>query len=240
VVSGEAKPISGPYYSTTPYFDPDVKPLPYDPKAAQALLEEAGWRKNAQGMLEKDGKPFEFTLVTNNANPQRKAIMVIAQEAWQKLGINCKVQAFEWTVFIEDFVHKNNFDAFVLAWAGGAISPDKFSLFHSTNTNPYQPNYVGYQNPEVDQVLVGIREAYDETELIQLTRKLHRLLARDQPYTFIYEPLKPYVFDRRISRWVPGPAGSLVPKNIETPPSGNIFQFLSEWRKSSAQEHEAH
>jgi ABC-type transport system substrate-binding protein len=240
VLSGEGKPATGPFYSTTPYFDPEVKPLPYDPQAALALLSEAGWRKNAQGVLEKDGRPFEFTLVTNNANMQRKAIMVIAQEAWRKLGINCRVQAFEWTVFLEEFVQKNDFDAYVLGWAGGAISPDKFSLFHSSNTRPYQPNYVGYQNPEVDELLIRIRETYDEAELIQLTQKLHRLLARDQPYTFIYEPIKPYVFDRRILRWQQSADGTEVAQKLATPRSGNIFQFLSECRKASAAHELAH
>ena len=56
VLYGEGKRATGPYFSTTPFNDPGVKPLPYDPKAALALLEEAGWKKNARGLLEKDGK----------------------------------------------------------------------------------------------------------------------------------------------------------------------------------------
>ncbi len=73
VLSGEGKRATGPYYSNTPFNDPTVKPLPYDPAGALALLAQAGWHRNASGMLEKAGKPLQFTLVTNNANPQRKA-----------------------------------------------------------------------------------------------------------------------------------------------------------------------
>jgi ABC-type transport system substrate-binding protein len=233
VLYGEGKRATGPYFSTTPYNDPDVKPLPYDPKAALALLEEAGWKKNAHGLLEKDGKPLEFTLVTNNGNPQRKAIMTIAQEAWRKLGIDCKIQAFEWTVFIEDFVNHDNYDALVLAWGGGDINPDKYSIWHSSQTHAYELNHVGYQSARADDLITRIRTEYDPERQVQLARELHRVIAEDQPYTFLYEPLKPIVLDKRIVRVLKTPDGKEQIKKIESPPSGAIDQFFSQWRKLS-------
>ncbi|HEY6077769.1 MAG TPA: ABC transporter substrate-binding protein, partial [Polyangiaceae bacterium] len=236
VLSGEGMRSTGPFYSVTPYFDTTTKPLPYDPPAALALLEQVGWRKNARGTLEKDGKPFAFTLVTNNGNPQRKAIMIIAQEAWKKLGIDVKIQAFEWTVFLEEFVHTHKFDAFVLAYAGGAVDPDKFETFHSTQTNPYQPNYVGYESAEADRLLQAIREAYDEQELLRLTHQFHNLAARDQPLTFLYEPIRSVVLDKRIVRLEPRADGSVVKHQLETPSGGNLFHDFTQWRKLSASE----
>ncbi|HKY41128.1 MAG TPA: ABC transporter substrate-binding protein [Polyangiaceae bacterium] len=233
VLSGEGKRSTGPYYSNTPYYDPDIKPLPYDPKAATALLEDAGFRKNARGMLERGGKPFAFTLVTNNGNPQRKAIMLIAQEAWRKLGIDCKVQVFEWTVFIEQFVHVRNFDAFVLAWGSGAINFDKFTFWHSSQVGNYKNNAAGYQDPEVDRLLIQIQETYDEKELIQLTRKLHRMIADAQPTTFLYEPLRPLVIDKRIAFLEHAASGQQLIRRLQSPPSGDTFRFLPLWRKFS-------
>lgn len=234
VLSGEGRRSTGPYYSHTPYYDPEVKPLPYDPQAALALLAEAGFRKNARGMLERDGKPFAFTLVTNNGNPQRKAIMTIAQEAWRKLGIDCKIQAFEWTVFLEQFVHQLNFDAIVLGWAGGAITFDKYLYFHSTQVSPYQRNYSGYQNPQADELLTRIGETYDAEELRKLTRQLHRVIAEDQPTTFLYEPIRPLAFDRRIARVTRSPDGTELVRELETPPSGNVYHAIAEWQKLSS------
>lgn len=234
VLAGEGKRATGPYYSVTPYADPDVKPLPYDPQAALQLLEQAGWHKGPSGMLEKDGQRFAFTLVTNSGNPQRKAIMAIAQEAWKKLGIDCKVQAFEWTVFLEDFVQTQKFDAIVMSWAGGAINPDKYPFFHSSQTHPYETNYMGYQSAEADQLLVEIREAYDEQQLLSATRKLHRLLARDQPTTFLYEPRRPIVLDKRVARVERLADGRSVRHELATPPGGDVFNQFSQWRKFSS------
>jgi ABC-type transport system substrate-binding protein len=241
VLWGEARRATGPYYAHTPYSDPSVTPLPYDPQGAAKLLAEAGWRKNARGVLEKDGKAFAFTLITNNGNPQRKAIMQIAQEAWKKLGIECSVQTFEWTVLLEEFIHVHKFDAYVLGWGGAAINPDKYELFHSSQTHPYDANYVGYQSAEADQLLTKIREAYDKKELIEATQRFHRLLAHDQPYTFVYEPLRSFALDRRITHHKRLPDGRVVEEELRTPPSGDLFRFLSDWHKSSgAQQLTAH
>src|SRR6478609_7057454 len=232
-LSGEGKRATGPFYSNTPFSDPAVLPLPYDPARALSLLAEAGWKKNARGILEKDGKPFQFTLVTNNGNPQRKATMIIAQEAWRKLGIDCKIQAFEWTVFLDDFVHKLNFDAIALSWVGGDINPDKYQLWHSSQTHEFQLNFSGYKNPRVDQLIERIREEYDFDGQIALSHEMHRLIAEDQPYTFLYEPTEPIVLDRRVVRVERDAKGGGVYRKIEPSSSGSIDTFFRQWRKLS-------
>jgi ABC-type transport system substrate-binding protein len=231
VLSGEGKRSTGPYYSNTPYYDPSVPPLPYDPKAALELLKQAGYTRNARGMLERGGKPLAFTLVTNSGNPQRKAIITIAEEAWRRLGVDIQVRDFEWTVFLEDFAQTNNFDALVLGWGGGAINPDIHAIWHSSQTDPYEHNHVGYVNPKADELIMEIRATYDEAERIELTHRLHRLIAEDQPYTFLYEPLKPYAFDKRIRDLVLDEHGKKRPQPLRTPASGDVFYSFRNWRK---------
>lgn len=231
VLSGEGVRSTGPYYSNTPYRDPSIKPLPYDPKAALALLEEAGWHKNARGQLEKDGKPFQFTIVSNSGNQQRKAIMIIAQEAWRALGIEVKVQDFEWTVFVEDFVETNHFDAIVLGWAGAAMNPDIHSIWHSSRTHHYESNHIGYESAEADALIMKIRKTYDPEQLVKLTHQLHRVIVDDAPYTFIYERVMPYVYDRRIASVERAADGTEQVRAITVPPSGDVLHSFRTWRK---------
>ncbi|MEE9220663.1 MAG: ABC transporter substrate-binding protein, partial [candidate division NC10 bacterium] len=61
VLYGQAERTTGPYPKQTEFYNPAVKPLPYDPEGALRLLAEAGWTRNAEGWLEKDGKPLAFT-----------------------------------------------------------------------------------------------------------------------------------------------------------------------------------
>lgn len=237
VLYGEGKRSTGPYFTTTPFNDPSVKPVPFDLAGAAALLAEAGYKKNAAGLLEKDGKVLQFTLVTNNANPQRKAVMTVAQDAWRKLGIDCKTQAFEWTVFIEDFVESDNFDALVLGWTGGDINPDLFQVWNSSQTHPHELNYTGYQSARADDLMDRIRTEYDPDAQIQLAHELHRVIAEDQPYTFLYEPLKPIVLDKRVVRVRHTAAGQEKLEKIRTPLAGDVDQSLTEWRKLSTIPH---
>ena len=106
VLYGEGERVSGPFAITTEWYDRSVAPLPYDPEggAARCSQRRAGGAA-PDGILEKDGKRFEFALITNNGNPQRKAIATIAQNAWRKIGIDCSVQLFEWAVFLKDFIN---------------------------------------------------------------------------------------------------------------------------------------
>lgn len=229
VLSGEGKRATGPYFSNTPFADPTVEPLPYDPKGAAELLREVGYVKNQQGWLEKDGKPFEFTLITNAGNPQRKAIITIAQENWRRLGIRCNTQVFEWTVFLEQFVHIRKFDAFTLGWVGGDINPDKYQVWHSSQVGNHKLNFTGYADPEADALIERIRIEYDQARQIELTRELHRVIAADHPYTFLYEPRRPYAIDRRIA--VLREPGAKPPRyeKIEPTSSGELFYFFRRW-----------
>ncbi|MGE0473987.1 MAG: ABC transporter substrate-binding protein, partial [Nitrospirales bacterium] len=156
LVYGEGERTTGPYPKNTEWYDPSIQPLPYDPQGARDILESAGWKMNADGWLEKNGKIFEFNLITNNGNPIRKNLMTIAQNAWKKIGVKANTQVFEWAVFLNDFVNTGDFDAVVLGW-GMTIDPDLYQIWHSSQAGPQQLNFVGYNNPRVDEIIVRIR-----------------------------------------------------------------------------------
>lgn len=230
-LSGEGHRATGPFFGNTPFHDPNTKPLPYDPKRAAELFAEAGFVKNAAGILEKDGKPLAFTLVTNAGNASRKAVMIVAQEAWRKVGVDCKIQAVEWTVFLEEFTLKQNFDALVFGWVGADTSPDRYQIWHSSQAQHYKLNFVGYSSPQADALMETIQKTYDVDEQIRLARQLHRLIADEQPYTFLYEPHQPKVLDKRIAIVRRDAGGGERFEKIRTPPSGDVFQFFDDWRK---------
>jgi ABC-type transport system substrate-binding protein len=226
ILYGEGERTTGPYPKNTQWYDHSIKPVPYDPKQAQHILQELGWQKNANGWLEKDGKVFEFNLITNNGNLQRKAIMTIAQNSWRKLGIKCNTQVFEWAVFLKDFVNPGEFDAVVLGWSMG-IDSDLYQLWHSSQSGPNQLNFIGYNNPIADQLIVEIRQEYDIATQRQLTWQLHRLIAEEQPYTFLYAPLSNQVLDKKIV--IINQDGSY--SKIKASKTGSVFFHFNRWRK---------
>jgi ABC-type transport system substrate-binding protein len=230
VLYGEAERVTGPYAITTEWYDRDVEAIPYDPEGALAILAEKGWKRGPDGILERDGERFEFTLVTNNGNPQRKAIATIAQNGWRKLGIDCRVQLFEWAVFLKDFINVAEFDATVLGWSTG-IDPDQFQIWHSSQTGPQRLNFVGYEDAEADRLIEEVRLEYDRDRQRELAHALHRRIADAQPYTFLYAARGTSVLDRKIVMVEHDEDGKerIVP--VRPTPTGQLTYWFTRWKK---------
>ena len=197
VLYDQGERTTGPFLQQTEYYDRSIAPLPYDPAGALRLLAEAGWQRNGEGFLERDGQRLRFTLITNSGNDTRKSILAIAQDAWRRIGIDVRTDLVEWSVFIKERVNKLDFDALVLGWSMG-VDPDLYQIWHSSQSGPHQLNFIGYRNPEADELIVRIRREYDFRRQVELCHRLHAIIARDQPYTFLYVGKWTAVLDRRI------------------------------------------
>ena len=230
VLYGEGERVTGPYPKITDWYDHSIEPLPYDPEGALKILNALGWIKNGDGFLERDGKVFEFNLITNAGNPIRKNILTIAQNSWRKLGIKCNTQIFEWAVFLKDFVNAFKFDALVLGWSMG-IDPDLYQIWHSSQTGPKQLNFVGYENPDVDRLIVRIRKEYDKEKQKAMTHELHRQIARDQPYNFLYVAKSTQLLDKKIVIVEQQPDGTEKYVKIYPTKDGRVRYYFNKWKK---------
>jgi ABC-type transport system substrate-binding protein len=230
VLYNQAERTTGPFAQQTEYYNHGVTPLPYDPEGAQKLLADAGWRRNADGHLEKNGQRLQFTLITNSGNDIRKSILAIAQDAWKQLGIDVRTDLVEWSVFIKERINKLDFDAVVLGWSMG-IDPDLYQIWHSSQTGPHQLNFAGYRNPEADDLIVRIRQEYDFDRKVSLCHRLHAIIADDQPYTFLYVGKWTAVLDKRIVIRETGPDSRPQFRKITPTKTGNYMFYFNQWIK---------
>jgi len=230
VLYGQGERITGPFVKQTDYYNHSIKPLVYDPKGALKLLETAGWKRNKAGRLEKNGKPFKFTLITNSGNDLRKAVLAIAQDAWKQIGIDVRTDILEWSVFIQERVDKADFDALILGWQMG-IDPDLYQIWHSSQTKPYQLNFVGFKNKEADDLIIKIRQEYNHNRQIEFCHSLHEIIAREQPYTFLYVGKWTAVLDKRIVIKTVDNAGTIRYEKITPTKTGNYSFYFNKWIK---------
>jgi ABC-type transport system substrate-binding protein len=230
VLYGQGERITGPFVKQTDFYNQNIEPLPYDPEGALKLLEEAGWRPNQEGWLEKDGKRLQFTLITNSGNDLRKAVMAIVQDAWRQIGIDVRTDLLEWSVFIQERVNKLDFDALILGWAMG-IEPDLYQIWHSSQSDPYELNFVGFANPEADDLIVKIRQEYDHAHQVSLCHDLHEIIADEQPYTFLYVGKWTAILDKRIVIKEVDAQGNVTYKKITPTKTGNYTFHFNKWIK---------
>jgi ABC-type transport system substrate-binding protein len=230
VLFSQGERITGPFVKQTDYYNRNVKPVPYDPQGALKLLEEVGWKRNRDGWLEKNGRRFQFTLITNSGNELRKAILTIAQDAWKQIGIDVRTDLLEWAVFIQERVNKLDFDALILGWSMG-IEPDLYQIWHSSQTNPYQLNFVGFKNEAVDDLIIKIRQEYNHDQQVAYCHQLHEIIAREQPYTFLYVSKWTAVLDKRIVVKETNSEGKVTYKKITPTRTGNYMFYFNRWIK---------
>ena len=184
IYSGYARLVSGPFYINSWAYDKTVKPLPFDPEGAKRLLDEAGWSDHdGDGVRDKDGIKFEFELGHAHGSSIAMQFAQLFQEEATKAGIRVHVRPTEASTYFEK-VEKSEFDAAFLGWRLD-LDPDVFDTFHSSMTPPNGLNSVQYKNARVDSLLVAGRREFDQNKRERIYHEVHRLIANDQPYTFI-------------------------------------------------------
>jgi ABC-type transport system substrate-binding protein len=209
------------------FFDTSVKPLPYDTEAAKKLLDEAGWKPCPDGIRVKDGKRFSFTLLANNGNEVRRDIATLIQDDLKQVGIEVKVEIYEWAVLLKRFVNKGEFDAIVLGWGLG-YDFDQYAIWHSSQTHPEELNFVGFSDPKVDHLLTDLRQEYSRPEIIRLAAELQQTIYGQQPYLFLFVPEGTEVMWKGAYRLRhPGPDGTWIDEPVHMTKAG--WSYDMEW-----------
>ena len=186
ILLGLGKEATGPYKPGAWAYNSQVKRYPYDPAKARALLAEAGWKDtNGDGILEKNGEPFVFEIITNQGNEVRAKCAEIIQKRLAEVGIQVKIRILEWAAFVNDFINKRRFDATILAWTI-PMDPDIYDVWHSSKSGPDELNFVSYKNREVDDLLEKGRGTFDQTQRKKCYDRIQEILAEEQPYLFLY------------------------------------------------------
>lgn len=197
----------GPYKPGTWAYNPHIKDFDYNPERAKQLLAEAGWKeRNSDGILVKDGKPFQFTILTNQGNSERLKTAQIIQRRLKKIGIDVKIRIIEWASLLSQFIDKGNFEALIMGWTIGQ-DPDIYDVWHSSKTGPKELNFIGFKNSEVDRLLEDGRSTFDMEKRKRCYYRIQEIFAEEQPYTFLYVPDALPVVNARFRGIVPAPAG---------------------------------
>ncbi|MDJ0985159.1 MAG: ABC transporter substrate-binding protein [Desulfobacterales bacterium] len=230
VLYNQGERITGPFPKQTDFYNPHIAPVPYDPRGALKLLAEAGWTRNDQGWLEKDGQRLQFKLITNNGNDIRKAILAIAQDSWKQIGIDVRTDLVEWAVFIQERVNKLDFDALVLGWSM-PLDPDLYQIWHSSQTGYNQLNFVGFKNNQADDLIIKIRQEYNHAQLVEYCHRLHAIIAHEQPYTFLFVSRWTAILDKRIVIKAFDNSANIVYRKIKPTRTGSYTFHFNQWIK---------
>lgn len=207
VLFGLGTPAEGPYRPGTRWVNDKLPSYDYDPAKARELLAEAGWKdSDGDGIVDRNGMPFSFKILTNQGNDQRLKTATMIQKRLRDIGVDAQVRVLEWSAFLNNFVDTRRFEVIVLGWSL-SLDPDQYDIWHSSKTGYKQFNFIGYKNAQVDELLERGRRTFDEAERKRIYDLIQEILYEEQPYTFLYVPVATPILAARFRGIEEAPAG---------------------------------
>ena len=183
---GFGRPCVGPILSTMWAFNRNLKPARFDPAVARQLLADAGWKdRDGDGILDRNGQPLKFEIMTNAGNEVREDICLLIRDQLRTIGVGVTPRFVEWGSMLSQLEH-GKFEAYVNAWREGT-QVDLQPLWHSASPGVPTYNWGGYSNPEVDRLIDRARLTPTLAARKPMYDRIQALIAADLPYTFLYE-----------------------------------------------------
>ncbi len=177
---GEGQTISGPFAPRSPYYNAKVKPRRYSQPKADGLMKQAGYTKKGGRYMKKGaGVAIDFVL-PKKLDPYNDLVLDI-QGSLNRAGFSVKVIWLDNETYDDRVVRNGKFDMTLGRWTfgeGSNIQP----LFHSKGSL----NYIGYSNPELDELLEKSGRSTNSDEFLQLYLAVHELAHQDLPYVFLW------------------------------------------------------
>lgn len=193
----------------------------YDVKAAQKILEDAGYEKGKDGIYEKDGKKLSFNYYSASGAPAQQMEAGMIQQWLKTLGIEITPKLATWAE-LSEIAQTGEFD---LLQNSITFPPDPYAAlnttFHSSmtaETGSPTPgtNYFRYRNEKVDNLLNKAAGMIAEEELKEIYNEIQEILAEDCVYLPMYNSSGhiPYYDGTKLTGWTDAEAPIFSTDNL--------------------------
>jgi len=203
VLFGAVSAAKGPLSPVMPAHNPDVNPYTYNPEKAKELLREAGYP---------DG--FDCDLWTMESGTYR-AVAEAVVEYLRQVNIRARMITYDSAVYWDKFdeylapdggeypTKKGAYDIYIGGWTGGE-SP--YSTLYPLFIGHSYHNSSFYDNPQVNDLLNGLKVVTDDDERLKVYRELQQIIVDDAPWIFAYHGQLTYGIRPRVKGFHVSPA----------------------------------
>lgn len=186
-----------------PFNDPRIKPYPYDPKKALALMKEAGYYdRNGDGFVDKpNGERFELTVQFNAGRYMKDTEMIQAITAnWRQNGIYIEAVPVDLSLLTDRSRQRKSTSALTL-WGSGFSNTAQGDL---SSLPSFNINYGSWFNKDFDKLWSELVETFDPKKQQELIYQCDKLVHDELPFVHLYYQVDHYGISNRLD-WKPSP-----------------------------------
>jgi peptide/nickel transport system substrate-binding protein len=177
---------TGPFIPQSWWYNPEVRPLEYDPARTQELLASAGWELNERNVLEKDGREFRFKVLVNRELRTPKQLGMLLYQDLFPLGIRVELADFSPVDYAEGKVKLPEDAGAYLTYFYTMPDPAELKMYWDSREREPLRKLWPYENNEINNLFDLGRPTNQTSQRRPVYQQLHRILYDDQPALFMY------------------------------------------------------
>lgn len=168
--------------------------LPRSVSDARNILKASGfsWRPDGQ-LLDRQGRPVTFTIVTSSTSAQRTEMATLIQADLKELGMDVQVVPLEFRALVDRVFQSFDYDASILGLGGGDADPNgEMNVWLSSGSNHLWR--LGQQKPatpweaEIDSLMEKQLVTLEYRERKRLYDRVQTIVAEQLPFIFLAAP----------------------------------------------------
>jgi peptide/nickel transport system substrate-binding protein len=193
---GQGTPGIGPIVSANPtFFNKALKPYEYSPAKANQLLDEAGYKRGADGVRFK---------ITQNFRPYGENWIRLAEYIRQelgKVGIAVETQSLDlggWLKAVYTAWTFNITSTFSHNYSDPSIGVERTFTSENIKKGATFTNSMGYKNPRIDELFAKVGRETDVAVRKKEFDEIQQILHDELPVIFLVELSYTHVWNNRI------------------------------------------
>lgn len=183
--TGNATVSNTPISQVSWAYSDKVNPYKYDAEKANALLDEAGYVLNADGIREKDGKLLSFVWDTYTDSKYVETMIPMLKADWDKIGVYVEPNLMDFNSLVEKVYTKQEFELYNMAWTLDVDPGSNYTTFHSSAAVLDGNNSVGLMDESIDKLLTDGALEFDQEKRAAIYQEFAVEINGMLPYIFI-------------------------------------------------------
>jgi microcin C transport system substrate-binding protein len=163
--------------------NPAIPVTQYNPDKARALLKDAGWQVGSDGILAKDGKPLDISILHSGPMIPHLSIYV---EDLKAVGIRAQVDPTSqatWTKRIDN----HEFDMVWANWDASRLRDPEPMWSSKTADDIATQNWCGVKDAELDKLIEAQKTEMDLDKRNEIDKQIDRRLMELSPYVLLWQ-----------------------------------------------------